>query len=221
MPFDRPPSATASLGGREWRRRLWHMLPGTLPFVLWPFPHRDPLSPVLRDVMLIVGGAIGLCILVMYHSIRRSEADRHQLAAVAGYLFSVVMPLALFPAAPELGLTVLAILAFGDGSATLFGLLVKGPRLPWNARKTWSGFAGFVSVGTVMAAAVYWGESHNLEARPPIPSFSTALTIASAATIASALAESIPARLNDNIRVGIVAGAVVVGLHTVLVGWPG
>jgi len=221
MPFHGSTPAPGRLGGREWRRRLWHMLPGALPFALWPFPHRDPLSPVLRDVMLVVGAAIGLCILVMYRGIRRSDEDRHQLAAVAGYLFSVVVPLALFPGAPELGLTVLAILAFGDGSATLFGLLLGGPKLPWNARKTWSGFVGFVVVGTVMAAAVYWGESHNLEARPPIPPFSTALAIAAAATLAAAVAESIPARLNDNIRVGVVAGVVVVGLHTVLVGWPG
>ena len=36
------------------------------------------------------------------------------------------------------------LLAVGDGMATIVGQSVGGPRLPWNPRKGWAGFAAFV-----------------------------------------------------------------------------
>ena len=44
------------------------------------------------------------------------------------------------------------ILAVGDGMASLVGQAMGGPRLPWNARKGWVGFASFVVFGTAAAA---------------------------------------------------------------------
>jgi dolichol kinase len=39
------------------------------------------------------------------------------------------------------------ILAVGDGMASLVGQAADGPRLPWNERKSWVGFAAFVFFG--------------------------------------------------------------------------
>jgi CDP-diglyceride synthetase len=39
------------------------------------------------------------------------------------------------------------LLAVGDGMASIVGLAVGGPRLPWNPRKGWAGFLAFVVCG--------------------------------------------------------------------------
>lgn len=207
------------VGQMELRRRLWHMLPGLLPFLLWPIPHADPISPTLRAIMILVIGSIAGWIYFQYRHIARNE-DRQAFGAVAGYAGSVIGMLLLFPWHAELGLTVLAVLAFGDGSATLGGLLLRGPTLPWNRDKTWAGSFCFVLVGAPLAAIIYWGESHNLEAvTNPDVSYTTALLCGSAATFAAAVSESIATRINDNIRVGLTAAVTLIVAHGWLVGW--
>ncbi len=70
-----------------------------------------------------------------------------------------------------------------------------------------------------MAAIVYWGETHNLEAQTPGVSFVTALYCAGMTVVAAAIAESLPSRLNDNLRVGVTAAVVGAAMHGMLVGW--
>ena len=54
----------------------------------------------------------------------------------------------------ELAAGIWALLAVGDGMATLSGLALRGPRLPWNPQKTWSGLVAFVLFGTAASAWV-------------------------------------------------------------------
>ncbi len=126
--------------------------------------------------------------------------------AVLGYVTPILAGILLFPGRAELGLMTLQILALGDGSATFGGLLLKGPHLPWNRRKTFSGFFCFLVAGTSASTYCYWSE-----ARPALP-LSEVFSICSTATICAALVESMPIRSNDNLRVGLtalVAGAVI------------
>src|SRR5208337_3998275 len=44
-----------------------------------------------------------------------------------------------------------AIMALGDGTASVAGGALRGPALPWNRQKTWSGFLGFIGAGTAGA----------------------------------------------------------------------
>ena len=44
-----------------------------------------------------------------------------------------------------------AIMALGDGTASVTGGALRGPALPWNREKTWSGFLGFIMAGTAGA----------------------------------------------------------------------
>jgi dolichol kinase len=44
-----------------------------------------------------------------------------------------------------------AIMALGDGTAGLMGSALRGPALPWNREKTWTGFLGFIVAGTAGA----------------------------------------------------------------------
>ncbi|MGH7130100.1 MAG: hypothetical protein ACREIV_16125, partial [Planctomycetaceae bacterium] len=138
---------------------------------------------------------------------------------VAGYAGSVLATLLIFPAHAELGLAVLAVLAFGDGSATLGGMLIGGPRLPWNRAKTVSGLVSFLLVGGATASLVYWGEVYfNPESDTPPVTLGTALLCGFAAAGVSAVAESLPMRLNDNVRVGVTAAATVAVVHALVVG---
>lgn len=198
---------------RELKRRFWHMCPGLLAFGLHIVSHADPISPTLQ--LIIVGCCILIAarILLGFRQIRR-HGEGAGIGAVGGYSLSVLIMALLFPRHLELGLAVLAILAFGDGSATLVGLTIRGPRLWWNRAKSWSGLLGFVVIGSLMTSWIYWGETHNPEAADPAVSFGHALLLTSPAVVAGALAESVRSRINDNIRVGAVAAIALVIMHS-------
>jgi dolichol kinase len=180
--------------------------------VLWWIPHRDPIGPILAGAILAVGVVLGGTAFVQYRWIAR-DGDRQQLSVVGGYAACVLLALFLFPGQAELGLTVLTILAFGDGSATLGGLLWGGKTLPWNPRKTLAGSCCFVLAATPLACLVFWGE-----AQPRI-SATAALIAGSSATLAAAVAESLPSRINDNIRVGVAAALALMVVQGYVLGW--
>lgn len=200
----------------EWRRRLWHMAPGLLPFVLWAVPHADPISPTLRGIMLLAAAGIGGGIYIGYRRIERNGETGQRLWSVAGYAGSVLATLLLFPQHAERGLTVLAVLAWGDGSATLGGKLIGGPTLPWNRSKTAAGMVCFLAIGSLMATLAFWGESANLEAATPGIALSTAFACGTATAIAAAFAESIPSAINDNVRVGLTAAVTISIAHAIV-----
>jgi len=93
-----------------------------------------------------------------------------------------------------------AIMAMGDGMASVVGEGLCGPALPWNGEKRWSGFAGFVVAGTAGAYALTrW-------VNPSLP-VNKVLIVSAAAALVGALVETVPIRLDDNISVPLVSGA--------------
>jgi uncharacterized protein (TIGR00297 family) len=48
-----------------------------------------------------------------------------------------------------------AILAFGDAFGAIIGTTLKGPILPWNKGKTWTGLLGFTFFGTLAAVLIF------------------------------------------------------------------
>lgn len=93
-----------------------------------------------------------------------------------------------------------AIMALGDGMASVAGESLRGPALPWNREKTWSGFWGFVVAGTVGAFALTrW-------VAPALP-VEKVLIVSAAAAAVGAIVESVPIRLDDNVSVPLVSGA--------------
>lgn len=196
----------------EWRRRLWHISPGFLPFLLWVIPHQDPANLLVLSALTAVSISLLAAALHWSRTFLR-PGEGLGLDSIVGYAASVLPVLLLFPAQIEIGLTTLAILAFGDGSATLVGMHVRGRSLPWNPRKTWVGSASFVMAATIMASIIYWGE-----ANPRVP-FATGLIISASAALVAAAAESFASRINDNIRVGLAAAATLATMQGLLVGW--
>lgn len=187
------------------------MLPGLLPLASYIYPHKDPLSPTFQKIAAGLIAGIAAALLWRYKTIRRT-GERAELSAVFGYSVSVLATLLFFPKHAELGMLVLCVLAFGDGMATTFGLLFRGPALPWNPEKSWAGTLAFVGFGGYTASLAYWAESQ------PQASWPIALTCGFAAAVVAAIAESLPSRVNDNVRVGIASAVTAVGMHAMVVG---
>jgi dolichol kinase len=210
------------LGERETKRRLLHAVPGFLPFVLWAIPHDPPSS---TRFLSVISGLIVVLAATAYYQFgrvqRNAEGSRDILVAVFGYATVVLVTMLLAPQHVELAFAALAVLAFGDGSATLGGMLFRGRRIPWNSKKTLVGTACFVLVATPMAALVYWGQAHDAYETAAVPhvGFGLALLGALAAATAGALVESLPVRTNDNLRVGTTAAVVLVLFQYFAVGW--
>ena len=92
------------------------------------------------------------------------------------------------------------ILAVGDGMAGLVGQATGGPRLPWNARKGWAGFAAFVLFGAAAAALLAaWTERFSFAA--DAAHWPRTLAVALALALVCALVESLPTTLDDNVTV--------------------
>lgn len=200
-----------SLSPKELKRRLWHMSPGLLPVLSYIYPHKDPLSPTFRTIACGLIVAISALLLWRFKTIRRS-GEQSELSAVFGYAVSTLLTLLLFPQHAELGMLVLCVLAFGDGMATTCGLIFRGPRLPWNPDKTWSGTVSFVTFGGLGSSLAYWAESQ------PRAATWQALVCGFAAAVVAALAESLPSRINDNVRVGVASAVTAVAAHAMVVG---
>lgn len=197
---------------QEWRRRLVHMTPGLLAAVLPLLPHTDPMAWYSQGFLVVVIGATALFSITRGRMCERRGQGGWSVSVLSYAAITLGLFLA-FPAQPEIGISVTMIIAFGDGSATLAGLLLRGRKLPWNREKSWSGFVAFVLCSVPLATIVYWAE-----ARPGV-SFSVALCCVAPAVAAAAVAESLPLRLNDNIRVGVSAGLTILLTHAMFVGY--
>ncbi|HVE70343.1 MAG TPA: DUF92 domain-containing protein [Thermoanaerobaculia bacterium] len=105
-----------------------------------------------------------------------------------------------------------AMLAFGDGLATLAGKSVRIASIPWNPDKSWGGLiACFIGSAAGGLAVAYW-----MDYRAPV--------VVLIAAAAAAIAESLPLRVDDNVTVPfaaavacVVAGIVPIFPYSV---WP-
>lgn len=202
------------LSPTEVRRRLWHLLPGLIPFLaIVVHPEPGAISWQARTVLGAITAGLTLYVLRVYHTIAR-EGERNRIVNLVSYWAGFLLLLVLFPAQPQLAVVVLVVQSFGDGSATLFGLMFGRRRLPSNREKTWVGSAAFLIISAPAATLIY-----QLWSSPPV-SFWIAALCGGGAALASMVIESVPSRLSDNLRVNVVASAVVVACHSILVGWP-
>jgi uncharacterized protein (TIGR00297 family) len=121
------------------------------------------------------------------------------------YPLSVLMLILVFPSRLDIAAAAWAILAFGDGAATLAGQAGVRHRLPWNPDKSVAGTLAFIVCGGAGAVALALWTRANVTPTPPL-TFTLVAPIVAA--IAAALVESIPVRLDDNVSVPATAGAI-------------
>lgn len=138
---------------------------------------------------------------------RRDDHEQGRPIGILLYPLAVLGLILWFWSSLWIAAALWGVLAVGDGMASLVGQAVGGPRLPWNGKKSWAGFAAFVLFGTMAAAAlIAW------TARLPLDLGSwhagRTLGLAFCVSLACALVESIPTTLDDNLTVPL-AGAVV------------
>jgi len=200
------------LGPNELHRRTWHFTPGVLALIAAAMPNWGPMPPWVLLLMFVVCVTGAIVALHFQKSIQRAT-ENNCLAPILGYLVCGVPLLLFFPRFPGLGLAVTGIIAFGDGSAALFGLLWGSTKLPWNKTKTWVGTASFVFVAFPITTLLYWGGSLTHV------SINDAVLCIGPTVVVAALVESLLIRLNDNMFVGLSAAITLLGLHTLIVGW--
>jgi len=204
-------SARSSSPAWEWRRKLTHVVPGLIPFVMWFVYHEDPL-PAWN--LAVASGVVALLTAMAIHGARDAQRSRDEPWARTCVTYAAVplLTLILFPANAEFASVVLCVLAFGDAGAALGGGLMGKRRLPWNPAKTWMGMLCFVLAAAPPAIVAYWGE-----ARPNV-AWWTAVTCGATAVGPAAIAESVRSPIDDNVRICLAAAAGVVIAHHALIG---
>jgi dolichol kinase len=184
-------------------RKLWHMTPG---FVILGLPLVRNFDLVKHHLpALIVGFTAMLAVFSLVHAKQFTRpGERSWPVSVFAFAATVLLPLIAFPGRIEISMTALVILAFGDGAASLGGMSLGGPALPWNEKKTIAGSLSFIVCAIPCATWIYWGVSDWGASDSNVP-FQIALITGVAAASVGAIAESLPSSINDNIRVGMAA----------------
>jgi uncharacterized protein (TIGR00297 family) len=120
------------------------------------------------------------------------------------YPLAVLLLILIFPNRLDIAAAAWAILACGDGAATLVGRRASRP-LPWNGDKTIAGTFAFMLAGAAAGVALAWWTRPSIA---PPPSMLFVLAAPVVAAIAAGFVESIPVRMDDNMSVPFAAGSV-------------
>jgi uncharacterized protein (TIGR00297 family) len=159
--------------------------------------------------------AAGVCVVailgnrMLLHRLVGRSVARHESGSDAGIVLYPTMVLLLILVFRErlvYAAIAWAMLAFGDGVATLAGKAVRIASLPWNRDKSWGGLvACFLGSAAGGLAVAYW-----MDYRAPL--------VVLLAAAAVAIIESLPLRVDDNITVPVAAAVtcVVAGIEPLL-----
>jgi len=141
---------------------------------------------------------------------RHHERDREHSAGILLYPLAIVLLVLLFRERLFLVGAGWALMAFGDGFASLVGTRWGRHPLPWNAKKSWEGSVGFFVAGFVGT----WLMLAWLAPPPGGRSLVGWIGVALLATLVAAIFESLPTGVDDNLVVPLVgAGATMVFAH--------
>ncbi len=108
------------------------------------------------------------------------------------YFLALIIIVLIFPL--PIAAASWAILALGDGMATLVGKNFKDYQLPWNKHKSYPGTISFIIFGAIGAFIL-------LKWMIPEISIAQSFSLGLKAAIVAGIIESLPLRVNDNITV--------------------
>jgi dolichol kinase len=131
-----------------------------------------------------------------------------------GYPIAILILVLIFRHQRHIVAATWAILAFGDGFASLLGRPFGVRKLPWNAEKSYVGFFSFALFGSVGAVLftlwIAWGD-------PALARLdSLLLVVPMAAALLSAIVETLPIRVDDNFTVAFTGAGVMYWLYQLL-----
>ncbi|HEY5610788.1 MAG TPA: DUF92 domain-containing protein, partial [Thermoanaerobaculia bacterium] len=136
-----------------------------------------------------------------------SRNERGYDRGILIYPLAVLALILAFPRDPAIAAAVWAILAFGDGVATLVGRNFGGWRIPWNRDKSILGTVAFIEVAIPAA----YGISLFIGHKPTrLPWF----IVISIAVLICAVVESLPLPVDDNLTVPLAGGISMLALTT-------
>ncbi len=165
-----------------------------LPFLTWPQAAGCAVLALLFNVFLLPRLEVDFS-----KAPGREREAKSPWTGIILYPVSVLLLILFYRRSLQIVAAVWAILALGDGLASVVGDAMAGPALPYNRRKTWWGFATFLVAGTAGAYVL---------TRWVARSFSPGrvLAICAATAAVGALVESLPILLDDNFTVPLVCG---------------
>lgn len=135
---------------------------------------------------------------------RPDDVRRGRPAGILFYPLSVLGLILVFRDRLDIAAAAWAILAVGDGVATIAGRGIPSPRLPWNRDKSVAGSVSCALTGGAAGILLCWWTQPALHVPAPL-AFVIGAPVAAA--IVAALVESLPGRLDDNLSVPFAAGA--------------
>lgn len=147
----------------------------------------------------LIGAAAIVVNWLLLHRIAGKRISRHERGWDVGivlYPFAVTVLIVVFNWHLEIAAVAWVLMAFGDGFGTVIGQRLPLASLPWNRNKSWGGLAAFILFGGASAFAIarLFGAPHDVAI--------------AAAVLVSAIVESLPLGLDDNVTVPFIAAAV-------------
>jgi uncharacterized protein (TIGR00297 family) len=146
------------------------------------------------------------------HLYRAGERAGSARSGIAFYPISVLLLVLLFPYRLDIAAAAWAILAVGDGMATIAGRKLSSRAIPWNREKSVAGTLALFLCGGLAGALLAWWCRTNVTPAPEVW-FSVAAPFAAA--LVAAFVETVPVSLDDNISVPASAAAVLWALSLV------
>jgi uncharacterized protein (TIGR00297 family) len=187
----------------ELLRKATHIGVGLIAFAL------RPLGPFWSAVLAAVALGFNLLLLPRIGGRKMWRDAEHAAGGALGivlYPLAVLLLVLIFNRRLEIAAATWAILAFGDGMASIVGMALGRTRLPWNPGKSWAGSLAYVVFGTLGAfVLLQW-------TAPGRYAWGFALAISAATAVLAAALESLPHALDDNIGVPLVSGLFLLGL---------
>lgn len=143
---------------------------------------------------------------------RPADLLRKYAHGIIFYPVAVLLLILAFPLRLDIAASAWAILALGDGMASLVGTRAGGPRIPWNADKSVAGSLAMFVSGSIGGVVLMWWCGPNASP-PPAAWYVVAAPIAAA--LVATLVETVPVRLDDNLSVPASAASVLWALSLV------
>jgi len=192
----------------EHSRKLLHVAMGgfalSLRYVAWWHAALLAIAALLFNLFVLPR--------VAGHLYRPDEQTGSARSGIVLYPISVLLLVLVFSSRLDIVAAAWAILAVGDGMATIVGRRLGWGAIPWNDGKSFTGsFALFFCGGLAGALLAGW-------CRPnvtPTPELWFSVAAPFVAALVAAFVETIPVRLDDNLSVPASAAAVLWALSLV------
>jgi len=174
-----------------------------LPALTWPEAAGAAVLALLFNLFLLphLGAHLRKSVDVPDAKARepRPAAEESMWTGILLYPISVLALILAYRHHLEVAAAAWAIMALGDGVASVAGEAVHSAPLQWNQRKTWAGFGAFTLAGTAGAYVLTrW-------VNPSLPADKTLLICVLTALLGAAV-ETTPIDLDDDVTVPLVCG---------------